>query len=265
MSAPRPPVDYDAIAPHYDARYGVNELPGIAGLLRQTAAEAGGPSAHGLEVGCGTGYWLALLEPLLGRVVGLDLSMGMLRQGQRNAPGAPLVRGQAGQLPFASGGFDLLVCVNALHHFPDPRAFIAEARRLLRPGRALLMVGMDPNAGRDRWYLYDYFPGTLEADQRRFPSAGRLVNWAKAAGFDSATWLTAEHVRNIQRGRAVLDDPFLQKHGTSQLALLSDEAYQAGLARLHRALEAAEARGEMLEFVSDLWLSAVVARAPSAS
>jgi hypothetical protein len=57
----------------------------------------------------------------------------------------------------------------------------------------------------------------------------------------------------------VLDDPFLQKHGTSQLALLSDEAYRARLARLRRALDGAESHGQTLDFVSDLWMSAVVA------
>lgn len=88
------------------------------------------------------------------------------------------------------------------------------------------------------------------------------MDWVKAAGFERATWLTAEHVANVQRGWAVLDDPFLQKHGTSQLALLSDEAYQAGLARLRQALDAAAAAGEVMEFESDLRPSAVVAQAP---
>jgi ubiquinone/menaquinone biosynthesis C-methylase UbiE len=256
-------VNYDAIAPHYDIRYGVNRLDGIAGLLRQAAAEAGGRQARALEVGCGTGYWLSVLAAHLGRIVGLDLSAGMLRQARRQAPASPLAQGQAGSLPFASASFDLVLCINALHHFPDPRAFIAEARRLLRPGGALVNVGMDPHAGRDRWYLYDYFTGTLETDRRRFPSAGTLVDWVKAAGFERAAWLTPERILNTQRGRAVLDDPFLQKHGTSQLVLLSDEAYQAGLARLRQALDDAESMGEILEFVSDLWMSAIVAHTPA--
>jgi SAM-dependent methyltransferase len=254
-------VNYDQIAPHYDVRYDANSLPGIAGLLAQTAAQAGAGPA--LEVGCGTGHWLSVLAPQTQRVIGLDFSAGMLAQARRNAPTAGLAQGQAGQLPFASHSFDLLLCVNALHHFPDPRGFVAESFRVLRPGGAWVNVGMDPHAGRDRWYLYDTFPGTLAADQRRFPSAGTLVDWVKAAGFERAAWLTPERVRSTLRGRAVLADPFLQKHGTSQLALLSDEAYAAGLARLQQALAAAEAAGEDLLFEADLWFSAVVAWAPA--
>jgi len=266
MNATRPLVDYDAIAPHYDARYGVNELRGIAGLLRQiaaeAAAEAGGRQAGALEVGCGTGHWLSALAPLTRHITGLDLSAGMLGHARRQAPTSRLAQGQAGQLPFASASFDLLVCVNALHHFPNPRAFIAESRRVLRPGGAWVNVGMDPHAGRDRWYLYDIFPGTLATDQARFPSAGLLVDWVKAADFERAAWLTPERITNTLAGRAVLDDPFLQKHGTSQLALLSDDAYQAGLARLRQSLEAAEAVEQVLLFEVDLWMSAVVAWAP---
>ena len=262
MSTQKVTVDYDAIAPRYDVRYGVNELPGIAGLLRQTAAEAGGPSARGLEVGCGTGHWLSVLAPHTRSITGLDLSAGMLGRARRQAPASGLAQGQAGQLPFASASFDLLFCVNALHHFPDPQAFIAESRRVLRPGGAWVNVGMDPHAGRDGWYLYDTFAGTLETDQRRFPSAGTVVDWVKAAGFERAAWLTPERITHTLKGRAVLDDPFLQKHGTSQLALLTDDAYQAGLGRLRHAIDAAEAAGHALEFEVDLWMSAVVASAP---
>jgi SAM-dependent methyltransferase len=253
-------VNYDLIAPVYDTRYRDSPLPGVTGLLRQAAAEAGGRKARALEVGCGTGHWLATLADDLGAIIGLDLSAGMLGQARRQAPAAPVVQGEAGALPFAAGAFDLVICVNALHHFPDKRAFIAEARRLLRPGGAWVNSNMDPHAGRDRWYLYDYFPGTLETDLGRFPSAGELSNWASEAGFERTTALTSEHIHAVQRGRAVLADPFLAKHGTSQLALLSDEAYAAGVARLKRDLDEAEAQGQALEFDTDLWMSAVVAQ-----
>jgi ubiquinone/menaquinone biosynthesis C-methylase UbiE len=157
-------------------RYGVDPLEGVAGLLRQVAAESGGGHGCALEVGCGTGHWLAVVAAHTRQIVGLDLSAAMLRLAHRQAPASPLAHRQASMLPFAGANFNLLICINALQHFPDPRAFIAEARRLLRPDGALVNVGIDPHAGRDRWYLYDYFPGTLAADRQRFPSAGTLVD-----------------------------------------------------------------------------------------
>ena len=63
----------------------------------------------------------------------------------------------------------------------------------------------------------------------RFPSGGTVLDWMVAAGFARVEWCLAEHIVHQHVGRAVLADPILQKHGTSQLALLTDEAYAAGL------------------------------------
>jgi SAM-dependent methyltransferase len=253
----RKTVDYDAVAPTYNTRYEVNLLPGVAQHLRALVESVGGGRV--LEVGCGTGRWLAELQPLAGQVVGFDFSAGMLGKARQRGLGLALAQGQAGELPFAAGSFDLVYSVNALHHFPRPQQFIAEARRLLRPGGALAVIGMDPRAGRLRWYVYDYFPETLPADLERFPSSGTLIDWMTAAGFERAGVQRVEHLAAKLDGRAVLDDPFLQKNGTSQLTLLSDEAYAAGLARLQGDLDQAEARGEALVFETDFWMTSVVA------
>ena len=251
-------VNYDEVAPTFNVRYAVNPLPGVAQHLRTLAQAAGGGRV--LEAGCGTGRWLAELQPLAGQVIGLDLSRGMLRGAQaRELPRVALAQGQGGELPFASGSLDMLYSVNALHHFPRPEAFIAEARRLLKPGGVLAIIGMDPRARPARWYLYDYFPETLPADLERFPSAGTVIDWMLAAGFATAGVQRVEHLAGTHTGRAVLADHFLQKNGTSQLTLLSDEAYAAGLARIRRDLDEAEARGETLKFEIDIWMTAIVA------
>lgn len=253
-------VNYDTIAPAYHHRYAVNSLRGVAtelhSLVQKCKAEAI------LEVGCGTGRWLAELRADARLVCGLDLSPGMLRQAREHLPEAPLVCGRANQLPFAEAAFDLVFCVNAIHHFDQPQVFIAEARRLLRPGGALAVICMDPHTGRDRWYLYDYFEGTREADLRRFPSGGMVLDWMTAAGFHSVEWQAAERIRNRLMGREVLDSHFLQKHGTSQLALLTDAAYTAGLSKIKAALAEAEAVGTTLVFPVDIWLTMLTGWAP---
>ena len=99
------------------------------------------------------------------------------------------------------------------------------------------IIGMDPHCGRDRWYLYDYFVGTYATDLGRFPSGGTVLDWMVAAGFARVEWCLAEHIVHQHVGRAVLRDPILQKHGTSQLALLTDEAYAAGLRRQRRGAD----------------------------
>jgi len=205
-----------------------------------------------LEAGCGTGRWLAELQSPTRGVRGLDLSPGMLRQAREIHGARALTCGRATQLPFPNASFDLIFCVNAVHHFGDPRAFVAEARRLLRPGGALAAINVDPHSRRDRWYIYDYFDGTLEADLRRFPSSGAMRDWMIGAGFERVERNIVERVMEQRIGRDVLNDHFLQKGGTSQLALLGDAEYAAGIERIESAVRGAESRGETITFTADI-------------
>ena len=47
--------------------------------------------------------------------------------------------GDSENLPFAKDAFDVVVCTNSFHHYPNPQAFINEAARVLKPyGRLVL-------------------------------------------------------------------------------------------------------------------------------
>ena len=153
--------------------------------------------------------------------------------------------------------FDLVFCVNAIHHFGDPRAFILDARRLLAPGGALAVIGLDPFKAHASWYVYHYFEGTYQTDINRFPPHEDLQSWMEEAGFERLEWQIAEQIKLSWHGRDVLDDPFLKKESTSQLALLSDDAYAAGLSRIAADLAAAESEGRVLEFPADLELQMI--------
>jgi hypothetical protein len=61
----------------------------------------------------------------------------------------------------------------------------------------------------------------------------------------------------------VLDDPFLQKNATSQLALLTEAAYAASIQGIEAALQEAEARGNELIFATDLRLDMIVGYKPA--
>jgi hypothetical protein len=78
------------------------------------------------------------------------------------------------------------------------------------------------------------------------------------AGFERVEWRPAERIFAPLTGRDVLKDPFLHKGGTSQLALLSDEAYALGIRRIQAALAQAEAAGETLVFPVDILLTITI-------
>lgn len=252
-------VDYDSLAPTYNRRF--SKPDGGVGAALLALVQKVQPECL-LEVGCGTGHWLAQIGTLVPMCCGLDLSAGMLHQAQRQGAALRLTRGRATCLPFADGLFDLIFCVNALHHFGDPARFIAEAARLLRPGGMLAVVGSGPHGCRDSWYVYDYFAGVYESDLARFPTWEAVRGWMAASGLRDLESGEVEHISSVWQGWEVLADPFLEKHSCSQLALLTEEAYTAGRRRIEAALADAEAKGETPVFRSDISLLMLSGRKP---
>jgi len=259
LEMPHDRVNYEKIAPTYDQRYGALEYEGVASALLSLAQDAAAERI--LEVGCGTGHWVAQLRPSSEHIYGLDLSAGMLEQADQELHDF-LLCGEAGRLPFADSVFDLIFCVNAFHHFGDKRGFISQAAHALRSGGRLAIIGMDPHTGKDDWCLYHYFEGSREADLARYPAAKVIKGWMMEAGFVDVTSGTAEHILHSLTSAGVLQSPFMQRGGTSQLALLMEEAYQAGLERIKADLLQAETAGTPLEFKVDISLSLVLGRVP---
>ncbi len=249
-------VNYDEIAGTFDARYTVESFEGVFSKLCSLAGQVG--SRGILEVGCGSGHWIARMKEAGHDIWGVDLSLGMLQQARAKYGASHLVQGTASMLPLRSQSFDLVFCINAIHHFARPQDFVREARRLIRPGGALAVTGMNPHAGRDRWYVYDYFPRTVEMDLRRYPSAGTVVDWMDNAGFDHAEWRIPHRIVHKLMGHKIFTDPALQKNGTSQLSLLTDEEYSAGIEWIKSAIAQAETKGESLRFEIDIWLAMVI-------
>lgn len=242
----RQQVDYDAVASTYNRRFVEERRSRTLLALQEMMQAVGGDRV--LEVGCGTGHWLAGLRGLPSVLYGIDLSAGMLAQAGGRALPFTLTRGRAEALPFAAATFGLVYCVNAIHHFTQPDEFIRQARMVLRSRGALAVLGMDPRIHRHDWYVYDYFDGVYETELKRFPSWEQVQAWMAQCGFERVELRLVDELGGPKYGRDVLQDPFLQKDATSQLILLSDNAYADGLEHIHRALENAEGMGETLIF-----------------
>ncbi|MET0340129.1 MAG: class I SAM-dependent methyltransferase [Polyangiales bacterium] len=245
-------TDYEGVAQSgaYERRY----EDGRYVATTRAISEFVGAAPRVLEVGCGTGHFLAALA---GRdAVGLDASAGMLARARARLPDARLIRGRAEALPFASAAFDRVLIVNALHHFAAPEAVLAGVRRVLHDAGAVMIVGLDPSLGADRWPVYDWFEGTLARDRARFPSAASLRTSLTKAGFARASTVSVETFAEVVPAREALASGALAKHTTSQLSDLDDAAYCAGLARIAQAARVAEASGSVLRLETHLTLHA---------
>lgn len=97
-------------------------------------------------------------------MVALEPSATMVKQ---RVPGAaPVVRGLAGELPFAAQSFDVAMAVLTIHHWPDPLAGLREMRRVAR--NRVVILTWDPSH-EGFWLVRDYFPDLLALDRTIFP------------------------------------------------------------------------------------------------
>lgn len=90
-----------------------------------------------LDVGCGRGYIEDLVIAGGGQYIGADFVV--------SRKGFPLVRADAARLPFPAASMDVLLCVDASEHFPEPAAAAREFFRVLRPGGVYFLSA--PNYG----------------------------------------------------------------------------------------------------------------------
>jgi ubiquinone/menaquinone biosynthesis C-methylase UbiE len=249
----QPTIDYDTIADGYDRRYLQNDYSGVESAL--TTFVGASPDVRVLEVGCGTGHWLGLLGQKGLSVAGVDASRRMLLQACPPAR-RRLVRGRSERLPWTSGSFDRVFCVNALHHFQDKRAFLDEAMRVLRPGGRMMTIGLDPHTGIDQWYVYDYFDEVREIDRHRYPATRQIREWMRAAGSIDCETREVQHLPARLTARTAIEQGRLNRTAASQLSILTDEQYNRGIDRIHAAMTSAEASGRTLELTADLRLYA---------
>jgi len=244
-------LNYDKIAQKYNQRYPDSQQWERGEALFDLAKRIKAKTI--LEVGSGTGHWLNLLQPITNQLYGLDYSIGMLMQSKGQAAPLKLVRGTATNLPLKKEAFDLIYCVDAIHHFVNHKTFIQEAFRLLKPNGVLAVIGHDPHdENSSNWYIYNYFDTVYDTDLRRYPSAVSLLQMLKQEGFTDLSSQTVENIQNIHVGEAVLKDPFLKHDATSQLALLNEETYQAGIEKIKQALDTAKEKKENIVFKSEI-------------
>jgi len=145
---PLPPARLRAqVGPaHADASYFLASGREHADLIRQLLREDGTPVEELdalLDWGCGCGrvlrQWVDLPRT---RIAGCDIDPRMIEWCERNLPFVDVaVTGMSPPLPYGADGFDLVYAFSVFTHLTEPlqHEWIAECRRVLRPGGYLLI------------------------------------------------------------------------------------------------------------------------------
>ena len=128
-----------------------------------------------LEVACGSGAGLGYIARTAASVAGGDYSLSILAGPRAHYGGRFDIRQfDAQDMPYANSTFDVVVMHEALYYIPDAGKFVAECRRVLRPGGAILLT----NANKD---LFDFNPSPFSTV---YHGAVELTELFRSYGFD---------------------------------------------------------------------------------
>lgn len=159
-----------------------------------------------LDLGCGRGYWMHDMARRGITAVGVEPDPARAAVAGR---WGPVVAADGAHLPLADAGVGLVWCIHVLHHLPDPAAALAEARRVLRPGGALVLAesvednpllraGRRLHASWDGVGIHARFTAAalldevgragLDVVEHRQYSLVSFAAWALPAGLDRRAW-----------------------------------------------------------------------------
>jgi SAM-dependent methyltransferase/uncharacterized membrane protein YbhN (UPF0104 family) len=169
-SPARDVAHFDEIADAYQAQWSEHVWDLLIDRKLTLMAEALGPAAElrgsGIDLGCGLGLQTAEMRRRGYPVVGLEPSVGLLMQ--KRAGDAPVLAGDALNLPFADGSVAFVYAIGVLHHLPGreaQRRALEEIHRVLRPGGALLVHESNPRNPLFRFYMGYLFPILKRIDE----------------------------------------------------------------------------------------------------
>lgn len=136
-------LPFDQAAKYYDQTRAEPEW--VMSAMANTFLQATRATADSkiLEVGIGTGRIATHLLARDLKIVGVDLSLAMMRELQKKthwrAARVSLAQTDAETLPFPDETFDVVYAVHVYHLVPDWRAALAETRRVLKRGGRFLL------------------------------------------------------------------------------------------------------------------------------
>lgn len=125
------------IASEWAELWGDFSAPARVAVAEATEILAG---TRALDVGCGSGEFLAYAEGLGAVTSGADPAAGMVEIARRTAPDADVRQADFDSLPWPDRSFDVVTAFNALHFTDDEPAAVRSATRLLVPGGLLAVV-----------------------------------------------------------------------------------------------------------------------------
>lgn len=121
----------------------------------------------GLDIGSGRGNSLELFIDSETAWVAIDYSLQMIRRCRPQFQEVRFILGDAREMPFKGGSFDLVLSVGVSEYLEDPDQFLREIWKLLKPGSFVILTLTPPNfLNFFRWMIGHRIYTIREADLR---------------------------------------------------------------------------------------------------
>jgi SAM-dependent methyltransferase len=186
-----------------------------------------------LDLGSGTGLWSEALAIWFDAdIVGIEPSDAMRREavGKGLPPQVALVGGDAERIPLKGGSCWCAWLSTVLHHFTDLKVCASELHRVIRvDGTVLIRNSFGDRLDGIHWL--DFFPVAKELAARRWPTVEATAQAFKSAGFEVEKLVSVPEII-ASNFRAYYDR--IRVRVSSTLNLISDDAFEAGLAQLEQ-------------------------------
>jgi ubiquinone/menaquinone biosynthesis C-methylase UbiE len=200
-----------------------------------------------LDLGCGTGRFTVPLAEQLGvSVIGIDPSQKMLREAARHtrSPRIAYVEGSAESIPLAASVAALIFMSNAIHHVTSVDKALREMWRVLQPHGIVFIRNYSLENLESLHYLA-FFPEALHISRNMIWPRSTLVEHFTSRGFAQLSHGTVQQEASPDVGAYLRK---IESRVYSDLTLISDEAFDRGIARMKEACTSLEG-GPALEEV----------------
>ena len=157
---------FDEIADAYDVQIPESRREALLArktdLMRDAIARHHPTARHGLDAGCGQGWYVRRMRELGFDVDGIDTSAGQIALASRHiGAGARVAIGSVLNIPEPDASLDFIYTINVLHHLgsvEEQRRAFDELLRVLRPGGLLFLHEINTRSILFRFYMGYVFP-----------------------------------------------------------------------------------------------------------
>ncbi|MGN6566758.1 MAG: class I SAM-dependent methyltransferase [Flavipsychrobacter sp.] len=168
-----------------------------------------------LDIGCGTGNYLAAMVHKGLKMVGIDPSEIMLAEAANKQLNVELVQAYSDEIPFPTDYFSGAIAVLTIHHWINKQAGFTELRRVIKEGGKLVFFSFTPEQTMGYW-LHHYFPQMITRAALAVPTLQEMEDMLMLAGFKNV----ATELYDV---REDLQDHFMNAHKSHPERYLQDE------------------------------------------